>query len=208
MLYNFLRGDLGFLPVLRQLLHGDERVTERGRRKAGPASKVWFREDRAKGPSSRTLALSSLSLASICNPFICESPGNSFGPTYAAAAGLPRSPGRFFGRCACAAQTDTRLVSINHRRSDSAAEEKSPPNGADGRTDADERALGGAGGGLGVQWGRPFQDAPGQSAKSLEKLAKRNALSGRTRTDAPTDEASDGSKERLLSLPGPFSVPF
>ena len=141
MLYNFLRGDLGFLPVLRQLLHGDERVTERGRRKAGPASKVWFRDDRAKGPSSRTLALSSLSLslASICNPFICESPGNSFGPTHAA-AGLPRSlarsPGRrFFGRCACAAQTDTRLVSINHRRSDSAAEEKSPPNGADGRTD-------------------------------------------------------------------------
>ena len=78
----------------------------------------------------------------------------------------------------------------------------------DGQTDADERALGGAGGGLGVQWGRPFQDAPGQSAKSLEKLAKRNALSGRTRRDAPTDEASDGSKERLLSLPGPFSVPF
>ena len=63
MLYNFLRGDLGFLPVLRQLLHGDERVTERGRRKAGPASKVWFREDRAKGPSSRTLALFSLSLS-------------------------------------------------------------------------------------------------------------------------------------------------
>ena len=163
---------------------------------------------------SHSRSLLTRSLASICNPFICESPGNSFGPTYAAAAGLPRSlarsPGRrFFGRCACAAQTDTRLVSINHRRSDSAAEEKSPPNGADGRTDADERALGGAGGVRGsVQWGRPFQDAPGQSAKSLEKLAKRNALSGRTRTDAPTDEASDGSKERLLSLPGPFSVPF
>ena len=138
MLYNFLRGDLGFLPVLRQLLHGDERVTERGRQ--GRPAKFGFETIGRKGPRV-TLSLSLHSLSRFNMQSVhSESPGNSFGPTYAAAAGLPRSlarsPGRrFFGRCACAAQTDTRLVSINHRRSDSAAEEKSPPNGADGRTD-------------------------------------------------------------------------
>ena len=197
MLYNFLRGDLGFLPVLRQLLHGDERVTERGRRKAGPASKVWFRDDRAKGPSSRTLALSSLSLslASICNPFICESPGNSFGPTYAApppaylALSLAR-PVVVSSVGVPARHRQTRGLSQSITEDLTAPLKKNLPRTerTDGRTDADKRALGGAGGGRGsVQWGRPFQDAPGQSAKSLEKLAKRNALSGRTRRDGRAD---------------------
>ena len=75
----------------------------------------------------------------------------------------------------------------------------------DGQTDADERALGGAGGGLGVQWGRPFQDAPGQSAKSLEKLAKRNALSGRTRRR--TRQVMDRKRDCFpswASFPFPF----
>ena len=44
--------------------------------------------------------------------------------------GLPSSVGRSVGLrlSLSTAQTDTRLVSINHQRSDSAAEEKSPPN--------------------------------------------------------------------------------
>ena len=60
MLYNFLRGDLGFLPVLRQLLHGDERVTEGSG--ADKQSLVWRRSGE-RALESHSLALSSLSLS-------------------------------------------------------------------------------------------------------------------------------------------------
>ena len=55
-----------------------------------------------------------------------ESPGNSFSPTYVR-GGLPYLAGSPLAR-GTDRQTDTRLVSINHQRSDSAAEEKSPLN--------------------------------------------------------------------------------
>ena len=85
MLYNFLRGDLGFLPVLRQLLHGDERVTERGRQGSGDGQQsLVSRRSGERALESHSRPLLAISPASICNPFICESPGNSFGPTYAA----------------------------------------------------------------------------------------------------------------------------
>ena len=131
MLYNFLRGDLGFLPVLRQLLHGDERVTEGGRKAGPPAQQSLVSRgsgERALESHSRPLLTPSLSHQYAIRSFVNR-------PVTLSARRTPPPAYLALGRCACAAQTDTRLVSINHRRSDSAAEEKSPPNGAHGRTD-------------------------------------------------------------------------
>ena len=103
-----------------------------GCRQSSVSSRSSEKERVRKGPLALALSRLALSLDRLddlqsVRILISESPGNSFGPTYV------RTPAYL------ARQTDTRLVSINHQRSDSAAEEKSPPNEASERARARAR---------------------------------------------------------------------
>ena len=70
----------------------------------------------------------------------------------------------------------------------------------DGPTDADERALGGAGGGRARRpMGAPLSRRAGPIGEVIRKIGKKKCAI-RTYESGWTAETSDGSKERLLSL--------
>ena len=184
MLYNFLRGDLGFLPVLRQLLHGDERVTE-GERKAGKygrPAKFGFERIGRKGPRVALSRSLSLSLQYAIRSFVNR-------PVTLSARRAPRRRRPTSLSVGVPARhRQTRGLSQSITEDLTAPLKKNLPRTE--RTDADERALGGAGGGRARRpMGAPLSRRAGPIGEVIRKIGKKKCAirtyeRGRTRARA------------------------